>query len=57
MGNLSCGNLNPPPSSGGHFTVGLPSALHEDYLNKMIPPMPITIPRIAEKVIGFPSEW
>jgi len=23
----------------------------------MIPPMPITIPRIAEKVIGFPSEW
>src|ERR1039457_4874561 len=34
MGNLSCGNLDPPPSSGGQAAAGLPSALHEDSLTK-----------------------
>src|ERR1039457_6676509 len=34
MGNLSCGNLDPPPSSGGQSAASSPSALHEDGLTK-----------------------
>src|ERR1022692_2251806 len=34
MGNLSCGNLDPPPSSGGQAAASSPSALHEDGLTK-----------------------
>src|ERR1035438_8451888 len=34
MGNLSCGNLDPPPSSGGQSAASSPSALHEDGLAK-----------------------
>src|ERR1017187_2816786 len=34
MGNLSCGNLDPPPSSGGQSAASSPSAPHEDGLTK-----------------------
>src|ERR1019366_5096673 len=34
MGNLSCGNLDPPPSSGGQSAASSPSALYEDGLTK-----------------------
>src|ERR1017187_10505635 len=34
MGNFSCGNLDPPPSSGGQSAASSPSALHEDGLTK-----------------------
>src|ERR1017187_6780222 len=34
MGNLSCGNLDPPPYSGGQSAASSPSALHEDGLTK-----------------------
>jgi hypothetical protein len=48
MDNLFCGNLFPPPSSGGQMAAGLSSVLRDDGMEP-IPGNAITIPGTAEK--------
>jgi len=48
MDNLFCGNLFPPPSSGGQVAAGLSSVLRQDG-KQWIPGKAITIPGTTEK--------
>jgi hypothetical protein len=54
-GNLVCGNLTPPPSSGVRATAKLPSALRENGLQFNSEDADHLSGEAAE-VIGLPSE-